>query len=265
MKALAARRRHPLATVLLLMLGLFGTGMAYAVAAPDDAQASTSAEAEADPERGRELFLANCSTCHGANAAGSQDGPSLIGVGAASVDFQVGTGRMPLQNSSPQAPEKDPSFTDQEVADLSAYVASLAPGPAIPDPEEIEPLLDDDELIAEGGELFRVNCAMCHNTVGAGGALTRGKYAPGLQETTPKHIYEAMVTGPQSMPVFNDANITVEEKQAIISYLRYVQEQPPPGGLSLGSLGPVTEGLFAWLGLLGLVTASTVWLALKAS
>ena len=36
---------------------------------------------------------------------------------------------------------------------------------------------------------------------GAGGALTRGKYAPSLQNTTPKHIYEAMVSGPQSMPV----------------------------------------------------------------
>lgn len=263
MKALAARRRHPIATMVLLLAGLLCTGMAYAVAAPT--QTATSEVVAGDEERGRQLFLANCSTCHGMTAAGGEDGPSLIGVGAASVDFQVGTGRMPLQNTGPQAPDKEASFTEQETADLAAWVASLAPGPPIPDPETVAPILDDDELLAEGGELFRTNCAMCHNTVGAGGALTRGKYAPTLEGVSPKHVYEAMVTGPQSMPVFSDANISVEEKQAVISYLSYVQAQPSPGGIGLGSLGPVTEGLFAWLGLLGLVMATTVWLASKSS
>lgn len=263
MTALAARRRHPIATVVLLLLGLLGTGMAYAVAAPGEAGASSTVTG--DPEQGRQLFLANCSTCHGMNAAGTTAGPSLIGVGAASVDFQVGTGRMPLANSGPQAPKKDPSFTEQETADLATWVASLAPGPAIPDAETVEPLTENDERLAEGAELFRVNCAMCHNSVGSGGALTRGKYAPALDGVTPKHIYEAMVTGPQSMPVFNDANISPDEKQSIISYLSYIEEQPPPGGLSLGSLGPVTEGLFAWIGLLGLVIATTIWLAAKSS
>ena len=106
---------------------------------------------------------------------------------------------------------------------------------------------------------------MCHNVVGAGGALTRGKYAPALDGVTEKHIYEAMVTGPQSMPVFNDANLTPEEKQSIISYLKYIEEQPSPGGLSLGSLGPVSEGLFAWVGLLAIIIACTVWLGAKSS
>ena len=254
--------------MVLLLLALFGTGMAYAAAAPTEGDGEAAEAGElltGDEDNGRELFLANCSTCHGVNAAGGEDGPSLIGVGAASVDFQVGTGRMPLQNTAPQAPEKDPSFTEQETADLAAWVASLAPGPAIPDPGSVQPLIEDDEAISEGGEIFRVNCAMCHSSVGAGGALTRGKYAPALAGSSPKHIYEAMVTGPQSMPVFNDANITVEEKQSVISYLKYIEEQPKPGGLSLGSLGPVSEGLFAWLGLLGLVIATTIWLGAKSS
>jgi ubiquinol-cytochrome c reductase cytochrome c subunit len=106
---------------------------------------------------------------------------------------------------------------------------------------------------------------MCHNVVGAGGALTRGKWAPPLRGVEPSHIYEAMVTGPQSMPVFNDANISPEQKQSIISYLTYVDEQPSPGGLSLGSLGPVSEGLFVWLGLLPLIIACTIWLGAKSS
>ncbi len=263
MKALAARRRHPLAGVVILLLGLLVTGGAYAVAAPGQAEASATASGSVD--QGKKLFQANCATCHGLNAQGRDAGPSLIGVGAAAVDFQVGTGRMPLQNTAPQAPVKPVEFTEQDIADLAAYVASLAPGPAIPDQEYLDPLLDDDEVLAEGAELFRVNCAMCHNVVGAGGALTRGKYAPALDGVEPVHIYEAMQTGPQSMPVFNDANITPEQKQSIISYLKYVESEPSPGGLSLGSLGPVSEGLFAWVGLLALIIGCTVWLGAKSS
>ncbi len=262
MKALAARRRHPLAGIVLLLLGLFVMGGAYAVAAPQQAAASTTASGDAD--RGEKLFQANCSTCHGPSGQGGSAGPSLVGVGAAATDFQVGSGRMPLEATAPQAPEKEVKFSEQDVADLSAYVATLGPGPAIPS-EEILQVVEQDERLAEGNELFRVNCAMCHNVVGSGGALTRGKYAPALDGVSEKHIYEAMVSGPQSMPVFNDANITPEEKQSIISYLKYVEAQPSPGGLSLGSLGPVTEGLFAWVGLLGIIIACTVWLGAKSS
>jgi ubiquinol-cytochrome c reductase cytochrome c subunit len=261
-KALAARRRHPLAGVLLLLLGLMVTGAGYAAASPSEETASYLLTGNSD--QGEKLFLANCSTCHGVGAVGGSAGPSLIGVGAASVDFQVGTGRMPMEATAPQAPRKEVRMTQQDIADLSAYVAGLGPGPGVPD-EEYLTYNGSDESLAEGAELFRVNCAMCHNVVGAGGALTRGKWAPPLRGVEPSHIYEAMVTGPQSMPVFNDANISPEQKQSIISYLTYVDEQPSPGGLSLGSLGPVSEGLFVWLGLLPLIIACTIWLGAKSS
>ncbi len=167
---------------------------------------------------------------------GSKAGPGLIGVGAAAVDFQVGTGRMPLQANGPQARVKEPQFNDEQTAQLAAYVGSLGPGPAIPEAQYLDPKKGDP---AAGGGLFRTNCAMCHNVVGAGGALTRGKYAPNLSEVSPKHLYEAMQTGPQNMPIFNDANLTPDDKRDIISYIREVSENPSPGGFKLGSLGPV--------------------------
>ncbi len=265
MSALAAHRRHPLAFVALLLVALLATGMLYAALAPSKADAAAQPASQEDVDAGRELFLANCATCHGLQAEGSDAGPTLIGVGAASVDFQVGTGRMPLQATAPQAPQRDPQFEDEQVKQMAAYIASLSPGPAIPDEEYLTPLLDDDERVAEGNELFRINCAMCHNVVGAGGALTRGKYAPPLRGVEPVHIYEAMTTGPQSMPVFNDANLTPEDKQSIISYLGYVDSVPSPGGVSLGSLGPVSEGLFVWVAGLGLLIACAVWLGQKSS
>ncbi|WP_084126679.1 cytochrome c [Demequina sp. NBRC 110054] len=260
MHALARKRYHkaaPLILVLMLLALLTGVG---AVITSQSAEATTASAS--DVEEGQKLFSSNCATCHGLDAEG-QDGvaPSLVGVGAAAVDFQVGTGRMPMQASGPQAPAKDVVFSEEEIAQLAAYVASLGSGPSVPTAEQVDPELGD---AAAGMELFRTNCAMCHGSVGGGGALTQGKFAPSLMETTPTHIYEAMLTGPQSMPVFNNANITEEGKRDIIAYL-VAQRDGSPGGLSLGAIGPVAEGWWAWIVGIGLLIASTVWIGARSS
>jgi ubiquinol-cytochrome c reductase cytochrome c subunit len=261
--ALAARRRHPAAIVILLLLGLMATGALFSLLAPKPAQAAVAAAG--DVAEGKKLFQANCATCHGAGGLGGLAGPSLFGVGAASVDFQVGTGRMPPTGPSVQAPRKgDLKFTEDQIADLAAYVGQLDPahpGPAIPD----EQFTKGDGDIANGNELFKVNCAMCHNFAGSGGALTRGKYAPSLRNVTGKHMYEAMTTGPQSMPVFSDTNLTPKDKNDIISYMHELDKDQNPGGLNLGNLGPVSEGMFAWIFGLGLMIAAAVWLGSKAA
>jgi ubiquinol-cytochrome c reductase cytochrome c subunit len=256
----ATGRRTPLASAALLLVGLLGTGGAYALVTTSASASTTSAVADLVAE-GEKLFAANCASCHGLGAIGTGDGPSLLGVGAAAVDFQVGTGRMPMAASGPQAEQKPVQFTDEQVKALATYVASLAPGPGIPD----EKYLTGEGDVTNGGELFRINCAMCHNVAGAGGALTGGKYAPGLKDVDPAHVYEAMVTGPQNMPVFNDLNLTPEDKADIIAYLAYLDENPSPGGLDLGNLGPVSEGLFVWIFGLGAIVAVTVWLTAKSN
>ena len=261
MKALSQKRRHPLAAIALLLMGLLVTGGLYAVATTvNQAKASTSFSAN-DVEEGGKLFAANCATCHGMGASGSKDGPALVGVGAAAVDFQVGTGRMPMQMNGPQAPKKPTQFNEEQTRQLSAYVASLGPGPSIPE----ENVLDGQGDAAKGGELFRVNCAMCHNAAAAGGALTRGKFAPALGGVSEKHIYEAMVTGPQNMPVFSDATLSPEGKRDIITFLTQIEANGSPGGADLGSLGPVSEGLFVWIAGLGVIIAFTIWLTSRTS
>ena len=251
-------RRSKLATVALVALGLVATGGAYALAtAPAGANGTTTQAAQI--AEGQALFTANCASCHGLNLEGTDNGPTLIGVGAAAVDFQVGTGRMPLAMSGPQAPVKPGQFTDEQVKALATYVGSVAPGPEIPDVETA------NADITLGGEIFRTNCAMCHNVAGAGGALTEGKYAPELTGVTAAHIYEAMLTGPQNMPVFNDSNITPEQKADVIAYLQFLESQPSPGGYSLGDLGPVSEGLFIWIFGLGALVGVTVWLTAKSN
>lgn len=257
-------RRHPLATAALVGVGLLVTGAAYTGLSQTSATAEIDLNSPATIDAGEKLFGANCATCHGVGAQGTPDGPSLVGAGAASVNFQVGTGRMPLAFQGPQGMVKPKQFTEEQTLEMAAYVASLGPGPALPDPQYLQ-ADSDDAGIANGGDLFRINCAMCHNVAAAGGALTEGKFAPALTGVAPTHIYEAMVTGPQNMPVFNDANLSPQEKADIISYLKYIENQPSVGGLSLGSIGPVAEGLFIWIIGLGSIVGLTVWVTAKSN
>ena len=255
-------RRHPLASAALLIIGLVAAGGAsVAVGSVANAEPPTAPQSQQlTAADGEALFRANCASCHGLNAQGTQNGTSLIGVGAASVDFQVMTGRMPMAMSGPQALQREPQFSQEDTDAMAAYIASLAPGPDVPSEELLDTSVVDAEGIAAGGELFRINCAMCHNVAGAGGALTEGKFAPPLKGVAANHIYEAMLTGPQNMPVFNDSNISPEEKREIIAYLNYLDENPSVGGFDLGALGPVSEGLFIWIFGLGGIVAITVWL-----
>ncbi len=242
-----------------MLLALMLVGVGYAVLSPSAAQADPLSNASA--EEGRRLFVANCATCHGLDAQGGDYGPSLAGVGAAAVHFQVTTGRMPMAANGPQAPIKAPQLTEDQALDLAAYIAELGPGPSIPSETQVDPAQGDP---ANGLLLFRTNCAMCHNAVGAGGALTHGKEAPPLDNSTPTHIYEAMVTGPQAMPGFNDAVVTSEEKRDIISYLVATRE-PNPGGFSLGSIGPVSEAVWVFVVGIGGLIGAAVWIGARSS
>ena len=266
---LSRHRRGPLAGLVLLLVGLVTAGGLYTALAPAQAQDSDTLAIEV--EMGRELFLVGCSSCHGLNGEGVSTldgnnlGPSLVGVGAAAVDFQVGTGRMPMAQPGAQAPRKPVTYSEEETAQLAAYVASLGPGPAIPDESDysIEGLDDDakEAAVVRGGQIFLTNCTACHNFEGSGGAMPRGGYAPSLDGVESKYIYEALLTGPQNMPSFSNGNLAPEEKRDVIAYLKSLEEQPGYGGFGMGGLGPVTDGVFAWLVGIGGLVAFAIWIA----
>ncbi|MGW0330556.1 cytochrome bc1 complex diheme cytochrome c subunit [Streptomyces sp. NPDC003011] len=264
MKKLSARRRHPLAAFVVLLIALAATGVLYTAFAPTkEAQADETAQSLAIDE-GKKLYAVGCASCHGTGGQGTTDGPSLVGVGAASVDFQVGTGRMPAQQPGAQVPKKRNIYSQAEIDQLAAYISSLGAGPNVPTDEQLD---TEGADIAEGGELFRTNCAQCHNFTGKGGALTHGKFAPDLDGVSAKHIYEAMQTGPQNMPSFPDTTLSEQNKKDIIAYLNEVNgdESKSPGGLELGGLGPVSEGLFGWIFGLGGLIAVAVWVAARTA
>ncbi len=251
------RRRR--SSALVLALGLLATGVLWTLLAPGGNAASASDSNEA-VRQGRALYLQGCSTCHGLGAQGSSTGPSLIGVGAAAVDFQVSTGRMPLAAPAAQADRKAPIYSDTQIAQLAAYIDSLGGGPEVP---KVDDTALDDAALSKGGELYRANCAQCHQAVAQGAPLTYGKFAPSLDESTATQIIEAMRTGPESMPVFGDRQINEEDAVAVAAYVRHLTDAPSPGGFSLGKYGPVPEGLLAILVGIGGLLAVCLWIGAR--
>jgi ubiquinol-cytochrome c reductase cytochrome c subunit len=257
------RRRRPgrrrLSRILALGVALLAVGGLYVMFAPQP----QTAHAQADPalvRQGEQLYNNACITCHGVNLQGVQGrGPSLIGVGEAAVYFQVSTGRMPASRQEAQIAEKPVRYSPQEIDALGAFVQANGGGPQVP----TESLAGGDT--ARGGDLFRLNCASCHNFTARGISLSSGKYAPEISGVNAKQVYTAMISGPQSMPRFSDRQITPQEKRDIIAYVESITEEANnPGGYPLGGYGPVPEGLIAWIVGIAALVGVTLWIGAKA-
>ncbi|MDQ2707441.1 MAG: cytochrome c [Actinomycetota bacterium] len=262
--------KRRVAGALAMGIALLSAGALYTVFAPQPQTAMAEDESQLVAQ-GQQVFDNHCISCHGANLQGVTDrGPSLIGVGSAATYFQVSSGRMPVARQEAQAERKHPLHDlDPETEEgarnidaLGAFVQANGGGPT-PPAERGEALRGDNP--ARGGQLFRLNCASCHNFTGRGGALSSGKFAPTLDPANEEQIYTAMLSGPQNMPHFSDRQLSVDEKKDIIAYVKSVTDgKNNPGGNGLGGIGPVSEGLIIWLVGIGALVGFTVWLGAKA-
>lgn len=261
------RLRRRLSGGLLLLIALTVAGGLAAVLTPTPQVAVADESASALLRTGKQLFDTSCVSCHGANLQGVPDhGPSLIGVGEAAVYFQVSTGRMPAMRGEAQAPRKDPIFDEPQTDAIGAYVQANGGGPTVvrnPDGSIAMQSLRGDDL-GRGGDLFRLNCASCHNFTGKGGALSSGKFAPDLGPANEQQILTAMLTGPQNMPKFSDRQLSFDAKKDIIAYVKSAAEERTPGGYGLGGFGPAPEGMAIWI--IGMVAAIglALWIGARA-
>ncbi|RZQ59409.1 cytochrome c [Amycolatopsis suaedae] len=261
-----ARRRtkfqRRVAGLLALFVALVGAGGLYAIFAPEPQTAQAQTES-ALVRAGEQVYNNNCSTCHGVNLEGIQDrGPSLIGIGDAAVYFQTSSGRMPAIRQEAQAQRKPPRLSPEEIDQVGAYIQANGGGVQRP-AEKGEQLRGDSP--ARGAELFRLNCASCHNFTGQGGALSEGKFAPNLGPATEEQIYTAMQTGPQNMPKFSDRQLTPEEKKDIVAYVKSVSDgNNNVGGNGLGGFGPASEGVIAWIVGIAALIGVTLWIGSRA-
>jgi ubiquinol-cytochrome c reductase cytochrome c subunit len=254
--------RRKLTSVAVLMGALLTVGGGYALLAPSSGADNTALSA-ADVEKGRQLYETSCITCHGANLQGvTGRGPSLVGVGSASAYFQVSTGRMPAVTQGANNMRKTAKYNEEQTQQIAEYVQSVGGGAAAP--ATGTDLRGDKANISAGGELFRLNCASCHNFAGKGAPLSAGKVAPSLNEATDAQLYTAMLSGPENMPVFSDNQITPDQKKAIIDYIQVLKASKDPGGAGLDRIGPVSEGLLIWTVGLGALMVSILWIGRKS-
>lgn len=268
--------RRLLAGVMALAIGLTATGILVNAVTPKAQVAVAQSDEQAMIQEGKDLYDVACVTCHGANLQGVEGrGPSLIGVGSGAVYFQVHSGRMPMLRNEAQAARKTPRYTEAQTLAIAAYVAANGGGPEIVYNEDGTVAQEslrgahydgkiDPADVARGSDLFRLNCASCHNFTGRGGALSSGKYAPVLDPANEQEIYQAMLTGPQNMPKFSDRQLSADEKKDIIAFIKAAKETPSPGGWSLGGLGPVAEGMFMWLVGIVVVVAAALWIGSRS-
>lgn len=265
-----SRLRRKVAGAVALGIGLLFAGSLYTTLTPQP-QVATAQDNQAKIAKGQELYNTSCLSCHNQNLQGVQDrGPSLIGVGEAAVYFQVSSGRMPLARQEAQAQRKPPvaQFNPatpegrENLDALSAFIQANGGGPELPHATGAE-LRGPNP--ARGGELFRLNCQQCHNFTGRGGALSSGKFAPHLDPSSEEQIYAAMLSGPQNMPKFGDRQLSPDEKEDIIAYVKSVTDgNNNPGGNPLGGIGPVSEGLVAFIVGLAAMIGFALWLGAKS-
>ena len=253
------KTRRRLSGLLALGVALVAVGGLYTALTPEPSPALAADPAQV--REGQQIYDNSCITCHGTNLQGVPGrGPSLIGVGEASVYYQTSTGRMPLAAQGAAAERKRPLLDPGEIDALGAFVQANGGGPTLP--AERGEALRGEEL-GRGGELFRLNCASCHNFTGRGGALSQGKFAPNLDPASETQIYAAMLSGPANMPTFADSQLSPEEKRDIIGYIKSVSSNNTgvnPGGNGLGGFGPVPEGIVAFFVGLAALIGITLWI-----
>lgn len=242
----------------------FATGLALAIALVNLVFGGGLAAAQEDEadiaddallQRGAQIFGAQCALCHGESGRGlpvdgPDGGPPLIGVGPASVDFMIRTGRMPLDNANERLRHRDQLMTDEDRRAVVAYVTSLAPGegPGIPTVDGWE-----EADLSRGLHLFTTHCAACHGPTAAGIAVGQRDVSSNLEVATPLEIAESIRSGPGVMPAFNDEIVSQDELESIVAWVMDLRQRESPGGIAIGRSGPVSEGFIAWVLGLGLL------------
>ena len=242
---------------LLVVLPLAAACVVAALTGTGAAQTAPPAPSPVDVEAGRQLYLVACTSCHGARGEGTDRGPSLAGVGAASAHYYLSTGRMPLDQTGVQPQRKPTPYSPRQIEQLTAYVASLGPGPP-------QPQVDHRRgKLSEGYELYSNNCASCHSSAGVGGALGHATYAPALGPATPLQIAEAVRVGPGAMPKFGPETLDDHQLESVVRYVMYLKEPEDRGGYGLGHLGPLPEGFVAWVVGLMAMLAVARWIGTR--
>jgi cytochrome c oxidase cbb3-type subunit III len=184
--------------------------------APAARSSAYPVRAAADPavvQRGRQIFSANCSFCHGSDARGGEGGPNLIRSELVLNDKNGELVTTVVQNGRPDKGMPKFDLSLEEIASIAAFIHSMPVGGRADTTGTVDPLVGD----AKAGEAYfngPGKCAGCHSVSGdltgigakytdvralqgamlSGGAAVRQGYA-GLPESARKTVTVTMQSG----------------------------------------------------------------------
>lgn len=251
-------------TLLLLVLTTAATLVQHAIAADHGSQGG--ADAVGDRQAGAALFQRDCAMCHGPAGEGTANAHPINEVGTAGIDFVLRTRRMPLphpdakvrRDSARRANGVPVVYSQQEIADIVSHAEEWVTGPEVPTVENLE---RGEEALAHGGELWRRNCAACHQLAGEGGVLLEDVVIPAMGDVSPLVTAEAIRAGPGAMPAFDEASLSDQDVAELALFIdEELQHPTDPGGWAIGHFGPFAEGAVVWLLVIPLVLLTTAWI-----
>jgi cytochrome c oxidase cbb3-type subunit III len=122
----------------------------------------------ADPAvvaRGRQIFSANCSFCHGSDARGGEGGPNLIRSELVLDDNNGELITPVVQNGRPDKGMPKFDLSNEDIASIAAFIHSMPVGGRAATTGTVNPLVGD----ATAGEAYfngAGKCATCHSVTG---------------------------------------------------------------------------------------------------
>jgi ubiquinol-cytochrome c reductase cytochrome c subunit len=198
-------------------------------------------------------YETRCASCHGEDLRGGVNAPSLRGAGAAYVDFELQTGRMPAAVPWIEVGHRGPQLTQATIARIEAYITSVAPG-GTPIPE-----IETGGNLHRGRELYDQNCQSCHGIDGDGASIGGSLWAPTLHDASVTQVAEAIRVGPEEMPRFSDRQLNQRDINDVASYVISLDVQAVTPRIPFSSSGPVPEGLLGWLAVGTLVAGASLF------
>jgi cytochrome c oxidase cbb3-type subunit III len=124
--------------------------------------------APADPvavQKGRQIFSANCSFCHGSDARGGEGGPNLIRSQTVLDDKNGELITTVVQNGRPDKGMPKFDLTAEQVGTIATFLHSIPVGGRAQSTGTVDPLVGD----AKAGEAYfngPGKCASCHSISG---------------------------------------------------------------------------------------------------
>lgn len=120
-----------------------------------------------DATRGKTVYDAQCQECHGAAGVSTKaNTPGLAGQITPYLHLQLAAFRAKLR-PSPVMQKEAANLSDQDIADLSAYLTALSPGPAWKADADARARGEKIFLTGDAGRNV-IACQVCHGEDGRG-------------------------------------------------------------------------------------------------